>query len=191
VVRQCVPVRERILDAARDLFYRRGINNTGIDLVIATAGVAKASLYSSFPSKEALVAAYLESLRKDFEEALRIRLESGPYSIDYPFDILENALNTEEFYGCPFINALVEMPTSEMVRREVLAYRTSVEDYFNRATPGKPELTEQLVLIYDGVFAQCTVIPDAQRVAVARKLARKLLACASTTRDTQLGRPRT
>ncbi len=173
--------RARILEAARNLFYQRGINNTGIDRVIADAGVAKASLYSSFPSKEALVAAYLESLRKDFEEALRMRMESGPYTIDYPFDMLEDALKTGEFYGCPFINALVEMPTSEMVRREVLAYRKSVEDFFQHAVPSNPEITERLVLIYDGVFAQCKVTPNAHHVATARALAREVLDLYPTT----------
>lgn len=167
--------RTRILDSARQLFYRRGINNTGIDLVIADAAVAKASLYSCFESKEALVGAYLESLRKDFDEALRLRSESGPFTVDHPFDILEEALNKGDFYGCPFINALVEMPESELVKKEVLAYRDSVEAFFSQASTSNPKLTAQLVLIYDGVFAQCKVSPKVTHVVAARNLARELV----------------
>jgi AcrR family transcriptional regulator len=167
--------RARILDAARNLFYRQGINNTGIDRVIADAAVAKASLYSCFGSKEALVGAYLKSLRDDFDQALRLRSESGSFTIDLPFDILGEALKKGQFYGCPFINALVEMPESNLVKQEVLAYRESVERFFSQASPNHPELTAQLVLIYDGVFAQCKVSPDVTHVITARKLARALV----------------
>jgi AcrR family transcriptional regulator len=163
------------LNSARRLFYQRGINNTGIDLVISDAAVAKASLYSSFSSKEALVVAYLESLREDFEKALRIRSDSGTHSIDHPFDMLEENLRGGQFHGCPFYNALVEMPGSEAVRREVLSYRHTVETYFRQACSGNPELTSRLVLIYDGVFAQCNIDSDVMHVSVARDFAREVV----------------
>src|SRR3954453_15318397 len=54
------PVRERLLAAADELFYREGINNVGIDRVIAHAGVAKALLYAHFEGKDELVRAYLQ-----------------------------------------------------------------------------------------------------------------------------------
>ena len=52
--------RERILAAASDLFYREGMQNVGIDRIIAESGVAKMSLYNNFKSKDELIAAYLE-----------------------------------------------------------------------------------------------------------------------------------
>ena len=55
--------RDRLLEAADDLFYRVGVQTVGIDRVIEQAGVAKASLYNTFGSKEALVEAYLEGRR--------------------------------------------------------------------------------------------------------------------------------
>src|SRR5271154_5251583 len=55
------PPRERLLDAANELFYAEGVQSVGIDRVIERAGVAKASLYSTFGSKEELVRAYLEA----------------------------------------------------------------------------------------------------------------------------------
>src|ERR1700691_3954213 len=53
--------RERLLEAANELFYAEGVQTVGIDRIIERAGVAKASLYNVFGSKEALVAAYLAS----------------------------------------------------------------------------------------------------------------------------------
>src|SRR6185503_17713307 len=52
--------RERLLDAANELFYAEGVHTVGIDRVIERAGVAKASLYNTFGSKDELVRAYLE-----------------------------------------------------------------------------------------------------------------------------------
>ena len=67
------PVRERLLAAADELFYREGINNVGIDRVLEHAGVAKASLYSTFGSKEELVRAYLQGR----QQARRARIEAA------------------------------------------------------------------------------------------------------------------
>ena len=53
------PMAERILQAADRLFYRKGIRAVGVDSVAAEAGISKRSLYDTFPSKDALVAAYL------------------------------------------------------------------------------------------------------------------------------------
>ena len=55
------PARDRLLAAANDLFYREGVHTVGIDRVIAEAGVAKASLYNTFGSKDELIRAYLET----------------------------------------------------------------------------------------------------------------------------------
>src|SRR5258707_6776443 len=55
-----VPVRQRILDTASEIFYREGVRAVGIDAIIARSGVAKMSLYRNFPSKDTLVAAWLE-----------------------------------------------------------------------------------------------------------------------------------
>src|SRR3954466_2316212 len=68
-----LPVRERLLAAADELFYREGINNVGIDRVLEHAAVAKASLYSTFGSKEELVRAYLQGR----QQSRRARIEAA------------------------------------------------------------------------------------------------------------------
>src|SRR5688500_20081856 len=58
-------VRDRILNTARELFYREGARSVGVDTVVAQSGVAKTSLYRWFPSKDALIAAVIEEEAKD------------------------------------------------------------------------------------------------------------------------------
>src|SRR5262249_18343419 len=67
--------RERLLAAANDLFYREGVHTVGIDRVIDQAGVAKASLYNTFGSKDELVAAYLEGRRANVTTRITRYLE--------------------------------------------------------------------------------------------------------------------
>src|SRR4051795_11094109 len=103
--------RERLLAAADELFYAEGVHTVGIDRIIERAGVAKASLYSSFGSKEELVRAYLENRH----EIRRHRLLAGLERFANPRDRLLRAFGglarraaTPGFRGCAFYNASAE-----------------------------------------------------------------------------------
>jgi AcrR family transcriptional regulator len=63
------PQRERILVAARELFYRRGIHAVGVDTIAEAAGTNKMTLYRHFASKDLLVAACLSELTQEFDAA--------------------------------------------------------------------------------------------------------------------------
>jgi AcrR family transcriptional regulator len=91
--------KDRILEAATELFYKRGVNATGIDLIISEAGIAKATLYNNFESKEVLVAKYLERLRLKFEENLQQAVSKQGRSLTIPFDLLETTVVQGEFSG--------------------------------------------------------------------------------------------
>src|SRR3954464_4577654 len=100
--------RERLLAAANELFYEEGVHTVGIDRVIERAGVAKASLYSTFGSKEELVRAYLQG-RAD---ARRQRIADAIAGHDDPreqllaiFDALGASIARPNYRGCAFINA--------------------------------------------------------------------------------------
>lgn len=168
------PARQRILDTASSLFYSKGINSTGIDLIIAQANVAKASLYNNFSSKEELISAYLEKLRCDFEEALALAVEARGESLAIPFDLLELSLASGEFFGCPFTNALTELPESKLVQAEVANYRNVVLDYFTKVLDGDRAKAEQIMIVYDGAFTGCKLDPDKRRVMQARDLAKRI-----------------
>jgi AcrR family transcriptional regulator len=108
------PVRERILETAYELFSQRGIRAVGVDELIQRAGVAKASLYRHFPSKDDLVVAFLERRGQRWtngwvEKEARSRASSAEKQLLAIFDAFDEWFRREDFEACSFINALVEM----------------------------------------------------------------------------------
>jgi AcrR family transcriptional regulator len=106
--------RERILTAAYELFARRGIRDVGVDEVIERAGVAKASLYRHFPSKNDLVIAFLELREErwtvDWVEAEARRRGATPEEqLLAVFDLFDEWFHRVDFEACSFINVLLEM----------------------------------------------------------------------------------
>ena len=109
------PARERLLVAADELFYEEGVHSVGIDRVIARAGVAKATLYHAFGSKDELVRAYLR--RRHAARQARMTLNLARY--DTPrerllgvFDFLGEVFAEPGFHGCAFQNASAEARSS-------------------------------------------------------------------------------
>jgi AcrR family transcriptional regulator len=107
-------VTERILETAHALFSRRGIRDVGIDEIIERAGVAKATLYRHFASKDDLVIAFLERREQrwtvGFIEAEAKRRGATPEEqLLAIFDAFDEWFRREDFEGCSFINTLIEM----------------------------------------------------------------------------------
>jgi AcrR family transcriptional regulator len=106
--------RERILDTAYELFSTRGIRDVGVDEVIDRAGVAKATLYRHFPSKDELVVAFLE-LREErwtlgwVEAEARARGATPEEQLLAIFDTFHEWFQRDDFEACAFINVLLEM----------------------------------------------------------------------------------
>ena len=110
--------RERLLAAANELFYEEGVHTVGIDRVIERAGVAKASLYNTFGSKEELVREYL-AIRHD---ARVDRMTRGLAHYESPrekllgvYDVLGEITSQPTFRGCAFVNARSESASSDKV----------------------------------------------------------------------------
>lgn len=106
--------RERILDASYELFSQRGIRAVGVNEVIERAGVATATLYRHFPSKDELVLAFLQLREqrwsKDFVEAGAVSRGSDPEErLLAIFDVFDEWFHREDFEACSFINVLLEM----------------------------------------------------------------------------------
>src|SRR5271156_2335603 len=98
--------RERLLTAANELFYAEGVQTVGIDRVIEHAGVAKASLYNTFGSKENLVQAYLEARHQTTVDILRRAIDrhSDPRQrLLAVFDAQAELFAEPSFRGCAFI----------------------------------------------------------------------------------------
>ncbi|HZB33280.1 MAG TPA: TetR/AcrR family transcriptional regulator [Streptosporangiaceae bacterium] len=118
------PARRRVLTTARALFYAEGVRRVGIDRIIAEADVAKATFYHHFPTKDALVCAYLEEQSKS-ERTLTQRIDAAQTEpttkIRALFDIIGEVGCGPGFNGCPFINAAAEYPDPRHPVRRVIA----------------------------------------------------------------------
>jgi AcrR family transcriptional regulator len=184
------PVRERLLAAADELFYREGINNVGIDRVLEHAGVAKASLYSSFGSKEELVRAYLQGRH----EARRARIEAAMAKHRSPreqmlsvFDAMTDAFAQPGFRGCAFLMANSELPGGEKTRPVCDEYRGWIRALFQRlakeAGARQPAaLAQQIVLLYDGALVAAQMDGNPAAAQAARAVAASLIDAATGRR---------
>jgi AcrR family transcriptional regulator len=126
------PARKRLLDAATDLFYSEGIHSVGVDRIIESAGVTRATMYKQFDGKEGLVLAYLrgedERLRALFTEASAASTDPEVL-LDLVIAGIEQDIRERHTRGCPFINAAAEYPDAGPVRSLIDDHR----DWF-RAT---------------------------------------------------------
>lgn len=109
-----VLARDRLLDAAYDLFSTRGVRDVGVDELIARAGVAKATLYRHFRSKDDLVVAFLgareERWTRAWVEAESTKRGSTPEErLLAIFDLFGEWFRRDDFEGCSFINVLLEV----------------------------------------------------------------------------------
>ena len=171
-------MKERILETADRLFYLQGIRAIGVDTVAAEIGISKRTLYNHFPSKDALISAYLQ------------RRFVQPRPSDMPpaeqilgtFDRLERGFASKGFRGCPFVNAVAELGVEDQsVKKIAIAFKESRRLWFRdllvKLGAANPEaLATQLALLVDGSIAQDLVRNDPSMARAAKEAARVLLA---------------
>jgi len=174
--------RERLLAAANELFYAEGVHTVGIDRVIERAGVAKASLYNTFGSKDELVRAYLEGRHAVVSQRITKYLERFGTPRERLLGVFEaqGELFAEQgFRGCAFVSASAESP-GELVQHAADDYRlwvrTLLTDLAREAGAPAPELLgRQLHLIYDGASLSARMDHDPASAIAARAAAEALL----------------
>ena len=180
--------RERILDTAFGLFYARGVRAVGVDLIIAESGVAKATFYKHFPSKDDLVVAYLDKVDGVWSEQLRDAAEdagSDPAAqLVGMFDALSNACRRDGYRGCAFLNAAAEFQPGTTVHDRTVAHKTAVLSWLRslaeRAGARDPAaLARSLTLLLDGGLASGSLDADPEAPAVAKASARALVDAAT------------
>jgi AcrR family transcriptional regulator len=169
-------MKERILETADKLFYLQGIRAIGVDTIAAEIGISKRTLYNHFPSKDALITAYLER-----------RFVLPPPSDKPPaeqilatFDSLQRRFAAKDFRGCPFVNAVAELGAEKSVRKIAVAFKESrrlwFRDLLGRLGVADAEgLATQLAVLVDGCIAQDLVRDDPSMARAAREAARVLL----------------
>lgn len=157
------PARQRILETASEMFYREGIRAVGIDAIIARSGVAKMSLYRHFPSKDALVAAWLEDRNAFFwrrwDKAEASRAGEPHSQLQAILDMVAATASHPNWRGCPFLNTGTEFPRPDHPAGAViLAHKRAVKARLRRlaeaAGARDPDLlAQQLQLLIDGAYA--------------------------------------
>ncbi len=166
------------MDTATALFYRDGINATGIDRVIADAGVAKASLYNNFTGKGDLVAAYLDASLARFVQLLDALADvADPVErLDAFFAEIERAASANEFSGCPFSNAAVEVAPDSPAHAIVLRFYAHLARFFAETlgVRSEDETVKQLIVCYDGAMSAAKILRDPSLVGAAGALARSI-----------------
>jgi AcrR family transcriptional regulator len=156
-----VPMRERIVAAATELFYAQGLRAVSAEKIIAQVGITKVTFYRHFPTKDDLIVAYLERRAKWERDAIA---QARQAASDVPgvFRIVAEAIGAEScrpgFRGCPFINAAAEYADPEHpVRRAVDAHRrwfrqTIAELLDEINVPDSARVADQLVMLRDGAM---------------------------------------
>ncbi|MCO5119118.1 MAG: TetR/AcrR family transcriptional regulator [Burkholderiaceae bacterium] len=186
---QAAEIGERILEAAEHLFYGQGIQAIGVDAIAAAAHVSKRTLYRHFPSKDLLVAAYLQRRA----HAL-ISHEGDPCErVLKAFAGLEHWFASSRFRGCPFVNAVSELGAEPTHPAVVVAVRLKEERraWFERAmreagADDPADLADQLMIVFEGAIATALVrgggagIARSAKAAVMTLLAGAGITCAAT-----------
>jgi len=172
-----IAMKDRILETADKLFYLQGIRAIGVDTIAAEIGISKRTLYNHFPSKDALISAYLE------RRFVQPRASDKPpvEQILATFDSLERRFASKDFRGCPFVNAVAELGAQDQsVRKIAIAFKESRRLWFRDlllqlGVKDAEALATQLAVLVDGCIAQDLVRNDPAMARAAKEVAKVLL----------------
>lgn len=184
-----VPVRERLLKAAAELFYRDGVGATGIDTITAHAGVAKMSLYNNFASKADLVKAYLDARLEGWHGLYRDRLADAATPREKLLAVFDSYIDHAElaygwgFRGCGLLNAAAELPVGDPGRATVAVQKEEVEKLFRvylremkpEAGVRIEEMAEHLSFVLEGAMARAGLDGHDGRLKAARRIAASIV----------------
>ncbi|GAB2976287.1 TetR/AcrR family transcriptional regulator [Amycolatopsis acidiphila] len=175
----------KLLDAAEELFYARGIQTVGMDDIRSTSGVSLKRLYQVFPAKEQLVEAYLD--RRDTRWRARLAEHVDTYEgperrLLAVFDWLELWFGEPGFRGCAWINSYGELGgVSEGIRRQARHHKEAFRAYLGElaAAAGLPaELAGHLLLLAEGAMVTAGIFGRTEPARQARTAAATLIEAA-------------
>jgi AcrR family transcriptional regulator len=157
--------RERLLDAAGELFYRDGVN-IGVDALCKAAGVSKKSMYQLFRSKDELIAESLASRGPAYQTSLHVGVEddrSPRERILSVFERQDELVASGNYLGCPYVSTAVELKNPEHPGSVVARhFKQQLTDFFHRelvkaGAEDASTLAIQLTIIFDGASARSVV----------------------------------
>ena len=181
-------VKDHIIETASNLFYQNGYNLTGINEIIKEAGIAKATLYNHFKSKEDICVAYLKHKNTGFITAITTFVaerKKGEERILALFDFLDTFFNTKEFNGCWCINTISEIPKENTtIRTEILKQKQTLIDYITELIKDNLEdipeekskaIAKQVYLLYESAISESYLQNDIWPIHSAKTICQQLI----------------
>ena len=185
-VKSGVRVRDRIMQAARDLFYAHGIHGVGVDAIVSEAGTNKMSFYRSFASKDELVAEYLRTEEREgwncWDETVAEHAGNPRAQVAALFDLLVTNSDPNGARGCPLANAAVEITEPDHPGRPIIEqYKAEMRRRFRQLAremgSREPDsLGDALLLLWEGSYLTRLTLGQLGPVQGAAKAARALIA---------------
>lgn len=180
---------EKLLNAARVLFYNQGLNGTGIDAIIKRAGVAKKSLYNNFASKDALVATYLRVRHDEWLLLYKTRLKTATNPRESVLAVFAAYEDHAEFAyengfrGCGLLNAAAELPAGSPGRQAVREHKEEVEailtahlsDVLGGDTDAAAEMARHFAFLLEGSISRAGLEGNSDCVIQAAAMAKKMM----------------
>lgn len=183
-----VDVRDRILETASALFYRRGVRAVGVDLVVEEAGVAKTSLYRHFRTKDDLIAAFLHREDEDFwkcwDNTTQRHHSDAEAELEAQLKWMGERVSRPNYRGCPQLNVAAEFPDLDHPARAVATahkreLRRRLRDLAERLRAKRPdELAAQLSLLINGAFVSSQMFSAHEATPILLATSRALIASA-------------
>ena len=176
--------QQQVLDAADALFYERGVQAVGMDAIRAASGVSLKRLYQLFPSKDALIEAYLDRRDALWKSMLaeHVEAQTDPRErILAVFDFLYDWSSQRDYRGCAFINAFGELGAvsprvAEMASRHKEGFRQALTELAQKAGADDADrLADHLILLSEGAITRAAISGSADPALRAREAATMIL----------------
>jgi len=177
-------VKERIIETASDLFYTQGYNQTGINQIILEAGVAKASMYQHFRSKEDVAVAYLQERHINWMADLKSFVSTEKTNTDKvirSFDYLQTWLSKVDYRGCGFQNIMCDLPKDhQKIKDQVVLHKNDIKELVLSLLQEEEEenqagLCNELLVLLEGAIILSQIQKNNWPIIAAKNTAKKLL----------------
>lgn len=181
-------VKDRIIETASNLFYQNGYNSTGINEIIAKSGIAKATLYSHFKSKEDLCIAFLQfkhrAFMKDITDFTQEKTNGLPQILAL-FDFLQEFFQDKAFNGCWGIKTVAEIPQdNENIRAVLQAQKEEFLDFImvlvakNLSIENQSDIrttAKHIYLLYESAVVECHLHQNDWPIKEAKQICSQII----------------
>lgn len=181
-------VKNKIIETASSLFYKNGYNSTGINEIISETGIAKATLYNHFKSKEHICLAYLQFKKITFIEGIEqftISKPKGKEQVLAIFDFLTLFFQDKDFNGCWCVKTVSEIPKdNELIRKEIQSQKNGFIQLISELVTNNLEtikaeeicsLSRQIYLLYESAVSESYLHQTDWPIKEAKALCSKII----------------